>query len=1778
MTEALDRQDAARRLLAARLTAHRGRPAPPGIPPRQDPEAPAALSPAQARILLASQYQPASPAYNVPLVLHLRGRLDGDALAAAVRDLAQRHTVLRSVVADGTMRVRPAELVPVTFDDLTGAGGDTVARRLLAEAARPFTLDSECPLRAACLRLAPEHHALALTIHHVAADASSNAILVADLARLYTARVAGEPPPDPPRLQYADVAAWERDRDPHRVESQLRWWQERLRDLPPVLELPLDRPRPSELDYAGDCVALDLTADLSARVREVAAARQSTVSAVLLAAWQALLARVSGTTDVPVGVITSSRRHPDAEVVPGCFVDTLVVRGDLAGGPTGGQLLDRARDALLDAMSHAEAPLDRVVEAVRPERIPGVTPLFQAVLNVYNAPDAVTGFAGLAVELAETFTRTARFDVSVAVADPGPAQPLRGRLIYRTALFDRATAVRLRHWYVRLLAELLTGLDRPVAGLPVADLAAGTPALAGPHRDYPLDAPVHAAIERHARATPGATAVVGPDGTLTYRELAGRAGQLARRLRTAGAGPDTPVAVLAEPGVDLPVGMLAVMLAGGAYLPLDPDTPPGRVAGLLAAAGCPVLLTQRRLSGRFDGAGCPVIAIDGDAEGDADGDAAGDLPPARPTDLAYAIFTSGSTGQPKLVAVEHRSIVHYLHAVFERLGRPAAGGRSFALLSTAAADLGMTCLLGALTTGGTLHLPDRATAVDPGALAGYLAGHPVDVMKLVPSHLRLLARHGDLAGVLPRRLLILAGEACPWSLVEQVSAARPDLAVQSHYGPTETTVAVLACDVAEVPPEHRNGYVPLGRPLANMDGYVVDAAGAPLPDGLVGELVIAGPGVARGYLGGDAAEEPAGFGRSATGQRRYRTGDRVRVRADGTVEFHGRIDDQVKIRGYRVEPGEVAAALRRVPGVADAVVLGEDGRLLAWLVPGPGSTIDGGAVLAGLRQQIPEHLVPAAATVVDALPLGPNGKVDRAALPRPEAAPATRAAPETGTEREIAALWQELLGCEVGRDDDFFALGGDSFRAVLATRRIGRGLRAIDLFTHPTVRGLAALLEPAAAAAEPAPEGLLHRLAGAPVERAELTVVCVPYGGGSAAAYRPLAQALGSDRVSVLALELPGHDPAHAGEELLGLDDVVRRCAGELAPLRPRSVLVYGHCVGTALAVALARRLADDGQELAGVVLGASFPAAKFPGRAGELLNRVLPTDRWLPDRSYRDALRVMGALIDEAGADGGDDAALLLRALRHDAREAEAWFTRELARPRPSRLAVPVLSVIGERDRGTELYQERYREWAAFAERVELATVPRAGHYFLNHQAGELAGIITGALARWRGGDPPPVTSDIDTAGQQPRRGLRAFRTVAYGQLVSLIGTQLSAFALGVWVYQSTGRLMDFAMITMLALVPAIVVAPLGGVLTDRYDRRRIMLASDTVSAVAVGSLALLYWAGRLELWHILLAVTAGSLATAVQRPAWLASISQLVPKPYLVQANALAQLGTGLGTLVAPLAGGVLVVAIGLPGVILIDMATFLVAVLTLLAVRFPARLFRKRDEDFRSAFAGGWRFIARRRPLVRMTLYFVPVNYLGALTIVLVTPLVLDLASPVALGAVTAAGGLGAAVGSLAMIAWGGTGKRAYGMVGFVLGGGAGTVLIGLAPSLAPMSLVLAGAGLFLWWAATSVVNAHWMAIIQVKVGAHLQGRVLAVNQMLAAAMMPLGFLTAPALAERLFGTGPLLLGSGAALLAWGVLGLCYRPLRELEADLPDAVAGAEIPDDLDEVQAQIDTLER
>jgi amino acid adenylation domain-containing protein len=1792
-------------VLAAELAAgpdrRRTGPDPAGPIPRRPPGQPALLSSVQARLWFLAQLEPDSSAYHIPLLLRLPAELDQPALAGAVRDLADRHEVLRSVIVerDGGRYAQPLPTGAVSLAVVETTEPE-LAAAARAAARRPFRLDREPPLRAVLFRTG-DGYALGLTLHHIAADAWSIDQTGLELAALYTARRTGTPPPPPPPVQYADYAAWlGTGENPARAQSAVDWWVERLAGAPPALDLPTDRPCPPVASGAGATVPAGLPAPLVARLRELAGQTGCTPFMILLATWQAFLGRLADTVDVVVGVPESGRRHPDTERVIGCFINPLAIRTDLSGRPTGRELLARVRAGALDAFARADAPFERVVERLAPVRDPSRTPLFQVLLNVLEDGDRVPSFPGLATEVLARPEPASKYDLTLTLVATGGGY--QGGLTFRTDLFDPDTIRRWAGWFRSMLAAVLADPDRPIDEIPLQPVAG--PLLAGPPVDRPASEPPFRAVERWADRRPDALAVVGPERRLSYRELDRRANQVAHALAAAGVARQEPVGVLLEPGADLVVALLGIHKAGAGYLPFDASHPDARIAAMCAAAGARVVLTNTEFAARTGGR---ALALDRPGGWDGVPDHRPDRPVAG-TDLAHIVFTSGSTGVPKGVAVEHRSLAHYLAGALPRLGRELAGG-SYAMVSTPAADLGLTAIFAPLTTGGVAHVLAREVATDPTAFARYLLEHPVDVLKLVPSHLELLAAHGDLAAVLPRRLLILTGEALAWDLVERVRAVRPGLAIQNHYGHTETTLSSLICQVDEVPPERRQGHVPLGRPLPGVRGYLADRAGRPVPRGVPGELWLAGPGISRGYVGDPDLTARRFVPDPVDGTTRcYRSGDLLLVRPDGTVEYRGRSDDQVKVRGHRVELGEVVATLRSLPGVADAVVLpvGEHHRrtLAAWFVPRPGAAPepDPAGLRAALRERLPDHQVPTAIMRLDRLPLNPNGKIDRAALPRPELTAGGGEPPATPTEHRIAEVWRRVLGASrVGRDDDFFALGGDSFAAVRAVRAIDPALRVIDLFTHPTLRDLAGQLD---TRADPAggtgPGGLLHRLTRAPAppgdagaDPAALTLVCIPYGGGSAAAFQPLATELASTapEVAVLAVELPGHDPARPTEPLRALPELVTALAAELAEAGTGPVLLYGHCVGTALALALARQLEADGHPVAGVVLAGAFPSARLPGRVPAFVNRAFGTDRWASNRTFRDALRAMGGLLDDL-----DEATTrtMLDSMRHDSREARAWFTRELANPGP-RLRAPVLCLVGERDQVTEFYQERHQEWGAFAERVGLAVVPRAGHYFLRHQAAVVATVITRAVAGWRAGRVPARIDpgQVPVTGTAARASLRSFYLLATGQLVALVGWALSNFALGFWAFQGSGRVTHYALVVMLALVPTALLSPLGGAVADRFDRRTVMMTSYLISALVMAALVALLATDALSLWSVSVIVGITSVLTAFHQPAFLAAIAQLVPKPYLPQANAVAQLGFSVSQLAAPVAGGALIAVFGLAPVVALNVLAFGLGFATLLAVRIPDRMFRRLEEPFRSAIAGGWRFIVRRRPLLIMIGYFAVVNFFTAIMWVSVAPLVLPTAGATALGVVTAVGWIGAILGGVAVVPWGGTRRRTIGMLAFTVGSGMGMVLMGLQPALGVIA-----AGFALRLASMTIINVHWLALIQVKVGHELQGRVLATNLMLALSMQPIGFLIAGPLADqvlgplvaeggalagtvgRVIGVGPgrgmalLLVCAGLLLTAWGVLGFCYRPMRLLEDDLPDAVPAAEIDKDLDLVQAEAD----
>ncbi|HEX8276243.1 MAG TPA: amino acid adenylation domain-containing protein [Longimicrobiaceae bacterium] len=1091
--------------LAGRVEALRraGRPQLPPVAPVGRADA-LPLSFAQERLWFLDRLQPAGAAYNIPVALRLSGPLDEPALARALGEIVRRHEALRTVFADRegapVQRVAPFAGLALPVEDLSAAGDAerdaAAARRAAEEAARPFDLAAGPLFRPTLLRLAAEEHVLLLCMHHIVGDAWSVGVLLRELSALYAAFREGRESPLPELpVQYADYAAWERRHlRPETLEPQLAWWRGRLAGAPALLELPTDRPRPPVQTHRGAHEPVALPAGLVERLRALGRAEGATLYMVLLGAFQVLLSKYAGTDDVVVGSPVAGRTRRETEGLIGFFVNTLVLRTDLSGDPGFREVLGRVRETTLGAYEHQDVPFARLVEELQPERSFSHSPLFQVSFSLDNASGDAEALAGLRVEGVGAEMATAKFDLTLAFGEH--AAGLTGAVAYNTDLFERATVVRMLGHLERVLEQVaadpgvrLSGLELPGEGEPL-DAAADCDETCA---DFPTRICIHELFEAQAERTPDAPAVRFLDQVLTFAELDRRANRLANHLLRRGVRPETRVALCLERGPELVVALLAVLKAGGAYVPLDPTHPAERIALVARDADAPLLLTVDRLAPDLGDAPVSVVRLDGDADAIAMESAERPASTATPESLAYLIYTSGSTGTPKGVMVEHRELVAYVLGVRERLELDEA--RTFALVSTPAADLGHTVLFPPLVSGGCLLPVPHEIAADGAALAEYFRANPADCLKIVPSHLAALLAAPGGEGCLPRRRLVLGGEASRADWVEEIQRLAPGCEVANHYGPTETTVGALAFRVrpgADL--RGGSGSVPLGRPLPGARAYVLDAWGRPLPAGVPGELHVGGAGVARGYQGrpGQTAETfvPDPFA-GEPGARMYRTGDRVKRRADGELEFLGRVDDQVKVRGFRVEPGEVAGALLREPGVREAVVMArEDGpggvRLVAYLV----GEVDVAALRESLRRALPDYMVPAAFVVLDRLPLTPNGKLDRRALPAPDSRPDAEAyvEPRTGTERALAALWAAVLQVEtVGATDAFLALGGHSLLAIRLQAGIRRelgcelGLRA--LLEARTLADMAAAVDAARAAGRPATETpiLRRRRPGAPL-------------------------------------------------------------------------------------------------------------------------------------------------------------------------------------------------------------------------------------------------------------------------------------------------------------------------------------------------------------------------------------------------------------------------------------------------------------------------------------------------------------------------------------------------------------------------------------------------------------------------------------------------------------------------------------------------------------------------
>ncbi|MFD7631789.1 amino acid adenylation domain-containing protein, partial [Streptomyces sp. NPDC059851] len=1033
------------------------------------------LSFAQRRLWFLHQLEGTGAVYNMPLAWRLSGPLDRVALEEALADVVHRHESLRTVYpqVDG-----------VPYQDVLDArtarpqlpvirvGETDLPDLLAAAAARGFDLATEPPLRATLFEAAPDVHVLLVVVHHIAGDGWSLGPLSTDLATAYAARCrGGEPQWAPLPVQYADYTLWQQRllgdaEDPESLFArQTSYWTATLADLPEQIRLPADRHRPSTPSYSGGHLAVELDADLHTGLVRLGREHGASAYMVLQAALAALLDKLGAGTDIPVGSLIAGRTDQALDDLVGFFVNTLVLRTDTSGDPTFAELLGRVRETALAAYAHQDLPFEHLVEVLNPARSLVRQPLFQVLLALQNVPRTEFALPGLSSEIVLVRTPTAMFDLSIHLLERGgtggAAEGIIGRVEYSTDLFDHATVEALVARWLRLLAAVVAEPDRPLSRIDVLTAEERRELLVARNDTA---CPIAAAglpslFEDRVRATPEAPAVEFEGTALSYRELNRRANRLAHALIARGVGPEQVVALRLPRSPELVVAVLAVLKTGAAYLPVDPDYPAARIAYMLEDARPAVVLDD--------------LAAVTPAEEQPEHDPAVAVDPRHP---AYLIYTSGSTGRPKAVVMPAAGLLNLLAWHHRAVGgEPGTRTAQFTAISF---DVSVQEILSALLYGKTLVVPTEEQRRSAELFARWLDRHAVEELFAPNLVVEALAEAAEEAGLdLPDlRLVAQAGEAMRLGgAVRRFQARRPGRVLHNHYGPAETHVITaypLPADPADCPLP-----VPIGRPIANCRVYVLDSALRPVAPGVLGELYLAGAGLARGYLNrpGLTATRFVANPYGPAGARMYRTGDLVRWRADGELEFAGRVDHQVKVRGFRIEPGEIEAELAAHPGVARVAVLArvdkpDETRIVAYVVPSAGTGATAAQLLAYLRERVPDHLVPSAFVLLDSLPLTPNGKLDRAALPAPEPVATAEAgrAPRTPQEQILCELFAEVLGVpRVGVDDGFFDLGGHSLLATRLVSRVratlGVELELRSLFRTPTPAGIAAGLHGAGA-------------------------------------------------------------------------------------------------------------------------------------------------------------------------------------------------------------------------------------------------------------------------------------------------------------------------------------------------------------------------------------------------------------------------------------------------------------------------------------------------------------------------------------------------------------------------------------------------------------------------------------------------------------------------------------------------------------------------------------------
>ena len=1130
------------------------------------------LSFAQERLWFFSKMDLGVGTYHITNCWRIRGPLGCDALERSLNEITRRHEIMRSVFQTGKDG-EPIQIVqPFRRRELPlmSTAAAELEPLVTAESAQPFDLERGPLWRPILLRIGEEDHALLVIWHHLICDAWSFGIFARELESLYAAFSQGRPSalPDLP-IQYGDFAAWQREvATRERLEPHLEYWRKKLGDERPPLALPGDRPRPARQSGRGALAIRNLPPELWEKAQRVARAEGLTPFMLLLTVFQALLVRHTGETDICIGSPIAQRPRVETESLIGFFLNTLAFRTDFSGDPPFRELLRRIRATTLEAFEHQDAPFEKIVEELRPTRQTSHHPLFQVAFALLPSESRMPALPGIEITSTPPSVQTAKFDLTLFFEDPGGG--LRAAMEYATDQFDAGTIERMLESLELLFEGAVAQPNVPISQLPVFSASDRERVLVEwnrTERPFPRERTVASLFEDRARQTPDATAVIDGEDYLTYKALDERANAIAFHLRDRGLQTGALVGLRAERSIRFVAGILGILKAGGAYVPLDEKEPETRLARMRNE--CAFLLeAEPKLEASAQAA--PFV-----------GDASGKTP-------AYVIFTSGSTGTPKGVLVPHQAISRLvLNCNYAQL----TSEDTVAFASNVCFDAATFEIWGALLNGGKLVVTPRDVLLSPVALTAHLARHGVTAMFLTTSLFNRMAQEAPamFRGV---RHLIFGGEAADAASVRRVleSGERPGNIIHA-YGPTETTTFAVCHLVERV----EGLSVPIGRPISNTQVYVLDAALQPVPLGAPGELYIGGPGLALGYL-----KEPeltahrflhTEFGRI------YRTGDRVRWRTDGVLDFLGRIDAQIKLRGFRIEPGEIEAAFLKHPAIRHAAVaireVNGEKALAAYLVPDRAAAPPEKEVREFLQRHVPAQMIPSHFVWLDAMPLTPNGKLDLRALPEPNPAPAPRTGvigPRNEVEAGIAELWKSVLGRNgFSIEDDFFAVGGHSLLAIQLLShlraRFGVNIPARQLFDAPSIEGLAALIERQTPPQPPAKAlyslFAIHRGNGA---RRPLFLVPGGWGGEiEFLAYGQLKMHLGNEQ-PLYGLRARGADGLERPHRTVG--EMAAAYVSEIRTVQPHGpYVIAGECIGGVLAYEMARILESEGEKVDPLIL-----------------------------------------------------------------------------------------------------------------------------------------------------------------------------------------------------------------------------------------------------------------------------------------------------------------------------------------------------------------------------------------------------------------------------------------------------------------------------------------------------------------------------------------------------------------------------------------------------------------